>query len=111
MARLLSLVILSLIGLFFLGSNEPQQFPEAMEIVGFLFFPIRILTGMLLSWRWEIGGSIVAIGSLIGFYLWYAIQSGRLPTGPWFIVFTSPAFLFLVAGYLNRLRRKDRDPK
>lgn len=68
----------------------------------FLFFPLGVMVGMLLAWRWEIAGGLVAVLSLALFYGIHALQSGRWPGGPFFALVTLPAALFLVSGTWRR---------
>ena len=45
------------------GEIAPRQW------VGFLFFPVGTILGMLLSWWREVLGGVVTVYSLLGFYL------------------------------------------
>ncbi len=101
-ARVSSAVVFVLIGMFLFGGNESQGFNDNNEIVGFALFPVTLLLGMLISWVWEIPGAVVSMLGLGGFYLWHFATSGSLPEGPWFLIFSVPAFLFLASGILNR---------
>ena len=46
------------------------------EWVGVLFFPVEIVVGMIVAWRWE------GVGAGI------AVVSGDFPRGPSFLLFT-----------------------
>ena len=101
-ARILSIVSMFVIGLFLLGGNESNQFNNVNELVGFSMFPIGILTGMIVGWKWELAGGLISTLSLAAFYLWHLAVSGDFPSGPWFIVFTAPGILFLAIGIFTR---------
>jgi hypothetical protein len=76
------------------------------DIVGLIFFPAGIVLGMVLAWRWERLGGRVTIVSLGLFYLALFVFDGRFPGGLWFIGFSTPGFLFLLAGILHDLYRR-----
>jgi len=101
MGRLGSLASLALIAAFAFGGHEPGV-PTATEWVGLACFPIGVLAGLLLAWRFEIVGAGLAVASLLLFYLWHVVQSGRLPMGPYFAFFTFPALFYLAATFLQR---------
>lgn len=101
LARIASLVSLAVLGMFFFGGQEEQQFLSSSEVVGFLFFPVCVAAGFLVAWKWELAGSLLSIFGLAGFYLWHVVGAGKWPDGPWFLIFASPAFLFLLAHLLR----------
>jgi hypothetical protein len=87
----------------FLGPGEAMR-PTPAEIVGLALFPGGVLLGFVLGWwRPKVGG-VVALASLAAFYAWHVATAGRWPAGPWFLLFTSPALLFLAAAWLPRQR-------
>lgn len=47
-------------------------------------------------------GAMTAIISCASFYVWHYNRSGDLPAGIYFVLFTSPAILFLISGWLRR---------
>jgi hypothetical protein len=61
--------------------------------------------GLALAWWREAAGAAVAGASLTAFYLYYALLTGRLPGGPWFLIFTAPAALFFASWIAHRRRR------
>ncbi len=103
-ARITSLVAIGLLLLFIIGESNTSQF-LLRELLGLLFFPIGVAAGLALaSWR-EPLGAVIAVLSLLTFYLIYgAVLNERIPRGPWFIIFTSPAVLFLASWLLHRER-------
>ncbi len=101
LARLGSLVSVALLLLFLVGEElHPSQLALA-EVVGLLFFPIGVMVGMLLGWRWETLGGAVTVLSLLAFYKVMYAASGRFPEGIWFALFALPGLLFLYCGLCN----------
>jgi hypothetical protein len=102
LARLGSLVSVVLLLLFLFGEGlHPSQL-TLTEVVGLLFFPIGVMVGMLLGWRWETPGGAVTVLSLLAFYKVMYAASGRFPEGIWFALFALPGLLFLYCGLCNR---------
>ena len=107
-ARISSLVSLVLLGMFFFGGQEDQQFANSPEMVGFLFVSIerrnrifaQLEMGICRFDRFSLVG-------LFGFYCWHFLRSGEWPVGPWFLIFTSPAVVFLIAAILTTDRAKE----
>ena len=79
------------------------------EWIGLLFFPFGVLLGLALAWWREALGAVVASASVTAFYLYHVLRAGRLPGGPWFLIFTSPAVLFF-ASWLAHGRRRNAVP-
>lgn len=103
-ARVWSIASLVFVGAFAAGSGAGGSFPSASEAVGLALFPVAVLAGMAIAWRWQgIGGAITTI-SLAAFYLWMAILD-RLPRGPYFALVAAPGFLFLIAWFVERSQR------
>src|SRR5438046_6980945 len=95
LARGTSAVSIALILLFFVGFRPSQVAPR--EWIGVMFFPFGVILGMLIPWTRELGGSLLSLSSVAGFYVVYGlVVTGRLPGGWAFLLFTAPAFLFLV---------------
>lgn len=101
-ARLGSIVSIVLILLFFIGEGfNPAAFTPR-ECIGFIFFPVGIIIGMIVAWKHEgIGGSIT-IGSLLAFYLVYFLFNSTIPRGWAWGVFVSPGILFLAFWAFSR---------
>ncbi|HSE18805.1 MAG TPA: hypothetical protein VLB46_17235 [Pyrinomonadaceae bacterium] len=72
------------------------------EWIGLLFFPIGVIAGMIIAWWKEGVGAIVTLGSLLGFYLVYGYLFRYHISGPWFLVFASPGFLFMLHWFFYR---------
>lgn len=76
--------------------------PDVFEMVGMLCFPFGVMFGLALAFRFDTVGAITAIISCAAFYVWHFNRSGDLPSGIFFLLFTSPAILFLISGWLRR---------
>ena len=87
----------------FLGKNV--VLPTCYELLEMLFFPVGIIGGMLLSWKFELAGSIITISSFVIFYALEFFQDGKIPTGPLLLFIAAPGFLFLISRMMSR---KDR---
>jgi len=69
----------------------------ARETVMMVAFGIMWL-GLVLGWKWELIGGVLAIGGMVAFYLSDYLFSGTFPRGLIFFVLASPGFLFLYCG-------------
>ena len=67
-ARISSIVCVIVIGLFIFGGNENNEFNNINEMIGFSLFPVGMLVGTLLGWKWEIIGGVISVVSLAAFY-------------------------------------------
>jgi len=104
LARAGSLAVIGVLILFLVGEGRHSSVPiRARDLAGLALFPFGVVLGMIVSWKYEFEGSFLSIGSLIGFYIVCGVVVGNLPDGWAFLVFTSPAFLFLLSGVLERL--------
>jgi hypothetical protein len=105
-ARIWSLASLAFIAAFAFGGGEGSNFPTATEIVALALFPVGVLAGMLVAWRYEAIGGATTLISLAAFYLWMETVGGRWPRGPYFVLLAAPGFLFLAAWLLERKRSR-----
>lgn len=101
-ARVGSIASISLLALIFFGegSFRPSEISRN-EWIGLAFFPIGVVLGMIIAWWKEGVGSVLTVGSLIGFYVVYGYLFRNHIGGWWFIVFASPGFLFLLHWFVN----------
>ena len=98
-ARFWSLATISFVIAFIAGEGIH---PSAVhEWIGLVFFPFGVCAGMLLAWRYEASGGLVAVASLLAFYAVSLVSIGRFPSGWAFLVFAAPGFLFLLAWALS----------
>lgn len=58
-----------LIGALFGSEERGSGFQSTTEVFGFIFFPVSIMIGLALAWKWEgLGGIITTIG-IISFHI------------------------------------------
>jgi hypothetical protein len=102
-ARIWSLAAVGFVLLFLVGEvlNGQGGKPTGAEWIGLAFWPGGVCLGLIIAWfRLRLGGAI-ATGSLVGFYIWYLLDRGTFPRGPYFILVAAPGVLFLVASLLS----------
>ncbi len=110
-ARIWALLSIALLAAFASSPSEPA-WPTLGEWLGLAFFPGAVATGLAVGWRHELVGGLVAIGGLIGFYIWHFAFDGSWPGGPYFALFTTPAAVFLASHFLRaRAERLTDSPK
>jgi hypothetical protein len=100
-ARILSVTSVGLLLLFVFGEGFDPARVTPSQWVGFMFFPLGVAAGMIVSWWREGLGGVLTVGSLLGFYVWHLSQSGSLRGGWAFFAFSLPGFLFLLYGLLS----------
>ena len=95
-ARVLSLAVLGLVLLFFIGEGGFN--PVAMTVRESVLMVFFLLTGLglVVAWRWEAVGGALAILSLALFYVANWLFSGQYPRGWAFAAMIMPALLFLL---------------
>ena len=103
LAKVGSIASLGFVSMFFIAHLVQGEFSpiEWHECLALLFFPIGVMSGMLLGWWKEALGGWLTVGSLIAFYIWNLIVSGQLPGGPYFILLSLPGLMFLVTSLLD----------
>jgi hypothetical protein len=79
--------------------------PRPSEVVALAFFPVGVVLGFGIAWWREGTGGAVTVLSLAAFYAWMTVVGGRFPTGPYFLLFAAPGFLFLACSLLGTMRR------
>lgn len=85
--------------------QESRQLPTFSESVGLAFFPIGVMLGMIIGFRYPIYGGCVTLVSLIAFYSWHVVVAEALPSGPFFALFGLPGLMFLAVGWLSNRQR------
>ena len=101
LARVGSIASITLLLMLFAGEGFHPSKISANEWAGLLFFPIGVVIGMAIAWWKEGVGSVITLGSLIGFYLVWGYLLRNHIGGWWFLVFASPGFLFLLHWLLS----------
>jgi hypothetical protein len=85
------------------GKGEPMgRFNSPSEMVSFIFFPVSIMIGLAMAWKWEGLGGLIATVGIIAFYI---IRRDLLFNGP-ITALAAPGLLFLVYWFLTRNRAK-----
>lgn len=104
-ARVWSFASLLFLFAFIVGHlNNPRIAPTLSEWLGLAFFPAGIIVGLLIAIRRDLPGGTITVLSLVGFYAWHMLVTGRIPQGPWFPGIAAPGFLHVIAGLLARRR-------
>lgn len=88
-ARFWSVLSTIMILLFLFGESIDPSKLRFNEWIGFIFFPVGLLIGLIISWKKEIVGGIVTIVSMIIFAFLMVLN--------WFIIalgFPSVLFIF-----------------
>lgn len=99
LARISSVLSIVVLLMFLLGEDFYVSKITLNQWIGFLFFPVGLVFGFVLGWKNDLFGGFVSILSLLGFYFIYGfLITGQIPKGFAFLVFSIPAFLFLVSG-------------
>ncbi|AKI97058.1 DUF7670 domain-containing protein [Kosmotoga pacifica] len=97
-AKVWSLISIGFIVFFMIGyamdPNEPR--PVGIEWFELSLFPMGVLVGMILSWKYARTGAVISIVCLVVFYFVEYALKGRFPGGPFFLLVSAPAFLFLI---------------
>lgn len=107
-ARLASVVCLAIIFLFYVGEGIDFARVQPAEYVGLGFFPLGVMIGLVLAWREELGGGLIAVLSVAAFYLIYGgIISGSVFQGWAFLPFLVPAVLFVIYGWQARTAHRN----
>jgi hypothetical protein len=104
-ARILGGVGVALMMLFVIAhlfSPEGYGSPAFGEAVGLFFFPFGVCLGLIIAWKWEGLGGLVAVGSIIGFHLTMLAVGGSLDINAFIDGFAVPGLLFLIAWFLSR---------
>ena len=101
LARVGSIASITLLLMLFVGEGFHPSKISTNEWAGLLFFPIGVVIGMAIAWWKEGLGSVITVGSLIGFYLVWGYVMRNHIGGWWFLVFASPGFLFLLHWLLS----------
>ena len=108
LARAASLVS---IALMLAMATDHAAWPTPRQWVLLACFPCGVVLGMLVAWRREILGGLVALSSLIAFHALLATDGKLFSAGPWFVVFASPALVLLVCGIIDAQQNASPKPR
>jgi membrane protease YdiL (CAAX protease family) len=99
-ARISSIVIVAFLLLMLVGEalspTQQSSSTTSRETFGLLFFPIGLCLGLILAWKWEKAGGIIAIASMVAFHL--TIKDAPL----WMLGFAVPGLLFIACWISSR---------
>ncbi|NIM98662.1 MAG: hypothetical protein GTO24_11465 [candidate division Zixibacteria bacterium] len=111
-ARILSIISVA----FLLIMVVPQLFspqqskPLAFgETVGLFFFPLGVCIGLIIAWKWEGLGGMIAVGGAICFHVTMLITGGSLDINPFIEALAVPGLLFLTCWLLSRGRLETKE--
>ena len=94
LARAGSLASIGLLSAFLVGEGLP---PITCKTV---LFPFGVMVGLLVAWRFERTGGMIAVACLLMFYaLEYC--GGAFPKGSAFWLISAPGALFLISGCMR----------
>lgn len=100
-ARIASLASIALIAMM---ATDTPKLPTLQEAAALALFPIGVVAGMIWSWWRERNGAILSLSCLAAFYAYMFISRGNINLGPYFLIFSAPAFIFLICGLLASSR-------
>lgn len=105
-ARVGSIASIALLLMLFAGEGLHPSQVAAREWVGLFFFPFGVIVGMVIAWWKEGLGAAITLGSLLGLYVVYGFFMRYHVAGWAFVVFASPAFLFLLHWLFSRAEER-----
>ena len=108
-ARIIGLLLVGLVLLIMVGEGFNPLALNRNES-GMTGAFLVALVGMLLLWRWEGIGGIVALAGMVAFYAVNYAASGRFPSGWVFPVCFLPGILSLTSWSLHRVKRPPERP-
>ena len=93
--------------LFFLGAHVVAKITGKGESLGrpsasFLFFPVSIIIGLGLAWKWEGLGGLITVVGITGFH----IMRSDLHFNVMIDGLAAPGLLFLIYWFLTRGLKK-----
>jgi hypothetical protein len=96
LARVGSVASITFLLVLFAGEGLHPSQVTARQWVGLLFFPVGVIIGMVIAWWKEALGAAITLASLLALYVVYGFFMRYHVSGWAFVVFASPAFLFLL---------------
>jgi hypothetical protein len=91
-ARIWSILSISFMLIMIAGhifGSEPQVFNGTSELLAMIFFPVGVLIGLILAWKWEGIGGIMSVVCISGLYI---IRPELIFT--WISLLAAPGLLF-----------------
>ena len=105
-ARVLSILSIAGLGLFMFGEKLDLFRFQPFELLEFLFFPVGMVIGLLIAWRFEALGGGISLGSFVLFYLLNYAKAGSFPRGWAFFGFSIPGILFLLSWLQSKTMKR-----
>lgn len=111
-ARAWGLVVVLFVGYFLLmhllsGVPGSMQLDGAFETFRFLCFPLGLLAGLLLAWKFELFGGLLAAGSILAFHAGNLVVLGQAEFD-WLITgFAVPGLVHVLVWKLDRAVAND----
>jgi hypothetical protein len=100
LARLLTVLVVGLVLLIFVGEGFNPLDLKGVEVVQMIFFWTACI-GMVLAWRWQVIGGAISLGAMMLFITVEFVVTGRLPGG-FFYLMLLPGLLFWMDAFLRR---------
>lgn len=94
-ARFWSVLSISLILLFIFGEGIAPSKLTLIEWIGFLFFPVGLTVGLIIAWKKELIGGLIAIVSVLAFAIVMNINLYVATLG-------FPCVLFIIHGIMTK---------
>lgn len=100
-ARVLSAALFALFATLLLGEGPPPLWPFSITTLLFCFLATAF-TALVVAWRWELAGSLIALAGVAGFYLveWAQSDFNRVPSGWVMPLVALTGMLYLLAANL-----------
>ncbi len=86
------------------GGFDPAQL-KVREWILAAFFPLGLVFGLILGWRQEKLGGLIALGSLVGFYVVSLVLAPGLHKGLAVLALAVPGVLFLLSARAAQPRK------
>ena len=106
-ARIWSILSLAFLLLFFGASIFSSSGTDTFtfkDVFQFVFFPIGLMIGLIIAWKREGLGGIIAIASIIGFHLQMLVTHGKPDFVLLIELLAAPGILFILYWILSRKR-------
>ena len=107
-ARMWGLVVILFVGWFLfmhLFSDDPGslQLDGAFEVFRFTCFPLSLLAGLMLAWKFELFGGLLAAGGILAFHAGNLVVLGQAEFD-WLITgFAIPGLVHVLVWKLDRV--------
>ena len=103
-ARVIDSVLLVFVLIFLMahifGKDESGEgFSNSGEIIQFICFPVGLVAGLLIAWRWEGVGGLVSTLSMTTLF----VMRSELVGNPYMIIMIIPGLLFLLYWFLHNV--------